>query len=79
MQAFSLKVDSLLAESFYNVKNRSSFITSKSSSKNLSNEKNTSVFVVFKTKREAKCQWKYRVLMFDFVTKILSLMNFLTS
>ena len=39
-----------------NVKNRSSIITSKSSSKNLSNEY-TGVFVVFKTKHELKCQF----------------------
>ena len=45
-----------LTEVFYNVKNGSSFITSKNSSKNLSNEKNTGVFVVFKTKRKLKCQ-----------------------
>ena len=43
-----------IAEVFYNVKNGSPFITSKSSSKNLSN---SSVFVVFKTKRELKCQF----------------------
>ena len=44
-------------ESFYIVKIGSSIITSKSLSKNLSNEKNTGVYVVFKTKRELKCQF----------------------
>ena len=43
-----------LAEVLYNVKNRSLFITSKSSSKILSN---SSVFVVFQTKCEIKCQF----------------------
>ena len=47
---------------FYNVKNWSSFIASKSSSKNLSNENKHCiqckvVFVVFKTKCELKCQF----------------------
>ena len=41
------------------VNNGSSIITSKSSSKNLSNENKhcTGVFVVFKTKHELKCQF----------------------
>ena len=49
------------AEYFYNVKNGSSIITSKSSSKNLSNEY-TSAFVVFKTKRELKCQFSGNIV-----------------
>ena len=48
-----------IAGVFYNVINRSSVITSKSLSKNLSNEDKhcTGVFVVFKTKCESKCQF----------------------
>ena len=43
----------------YNAKNGLSFITSKSSSKNLSNENKhcTGVFVVFKAKSKLKCQF----------------------
>ena len=54
--AFCISNKNNIAESFYNVKNGSSIITSKSLSKNLSNE-NTGVFVVFKTKCELKCQF----------------------
>ena len=53
---FLIKFWVIIAGVFYNAKNRSSFITSKSSSKNLSN-KNTGAFIVFKTKRELKCQF----------------------
>ena len=42
-----------IAGVFYNVKNGSSFLTSKSSSVVITN---TCAFVVFKTKRELKCQ-----------------------
>ena len=47
----------VLAESFYYVNYGSSIITSKVSQINVSNENlNTGVSVVFKTKRESKCQ-----------------------
>ena len=51
---------STIVESFYNLKNGLSIITSKSSSKNLSNKNEhcmqcSGVFVVFKTKHELKC------------------------
>ena len=45
-----------IAESFYNVNYGSSIITSKSPSKISVIKTNTSVFVVFKTKCELKCQ-----------------------
>ena len=61
-----------LAESFYNVKYGSSIITSKVSQK-ISVMKNTGVSVVFKTKRELKCQnnlffWKHQ-FFFVFITE----------
>ena len=56
-----------LAESFYNIINRMSFITSKSSSKNLSNEIKHWSFGCLQDKTSIKMPifWKYRVHLFS--------------
>ena len=66
-----------LAEVLYNVKNGSPFITSKSSSKILSN---SSVFVDFQTKCERKCQFSRKFGRIESVCfhNWDSLTNFLT-
>ena len=59
-----------IAESFYNVKNGSSIITSKSSSKNLSNENKHWFFGCLQDKLWIKMSilWKYRVFLFSLLT-----------
>ena len=52
---------------FYNVQNESSYIMTKSSSKNLNNENKHWCFVVFTTKLELKCQFSGNMCLFGLV------------